>query len=110
MVNKLITCSVLLMIGISGSVLADNSQGFPFPGNKEEAIEQAPTRYFVKYLDGQAEQARELVNQYGLSIVDELPKDQVLVVEGESKQVEKLKQDTSIEYTEPAPIRKLLAQ
>lgn len=109
MVNRLIICSMLLMIGITGSVFA-NSQGFPFPGNKEQAIEQAPTRYFVKYLDGKVDQAREAITQYGLNIVDELPKDQVLVVEGESSQVEKLKQDSSIEYTEPAPIRKLLAQ
>lgn len=109
MVNRLITCSMLLMIGITGSVLA-NSQGFPFPGNKEETIEQAPTRYFVKYLDGQVDEARKAITEYGLNIVDELPNDQVFVIEGESKQVEKLKQDSSIKYTEPAPIRKLLAQ
>lgn len=109
MVNRLITCSILLMIGITGSVLA-NSQGFPFPGNKQEATEQAPTRYFVKYLVGKESEAREAITQSGLNIVDELPEDHVLVVEGESKQVEKLMQSSSIEYTEPEPIRKLLAQ
>lgn len=109
MVNRLITCSILLMIGITGSVLA-NSQGFPFPGNKQEAIEQAPTRYFVKYFAGKGPEARKAITLSGLNIVDELPNDQVFVIEGESKQVEKLMQSSSIEYTEPEPIRKLLAQ
>ncbi|TMX35865.1 ATPase [Vibrio sp. Hep-1b-8] len=109
MVNRLITCSILLMMGITGSVLA-NSQGSPFSGNKEETIEKAPTRYFVKYLDGQVDEARKAITEYGLNIVDELPNDQVFVIEGESKHVEKLMQSSSIEYTEPEPIRKLLAQ
>lgn len=109
MVNKFILCSVLLLVGITGSVFA-NSQGFSFPGNKEENLEQAPTRYFVKYLDGQEHEARVLITQAGLNIVDELPKEQVLVVEGDLEQVKALVDGSPIEYTEPVPIRNLLSQ
>jgi len=88
---------------------ADNSAFPPIDEREQAAAEQTP-RFFVKYFSGKEQQALSLLRSHQLEVVDSLEGQQVFVVSGQKKQVEKLTQSEFIDYVEPEPTRRLLSQ
>lgn len=99
----------LLLASLAAWSHADNP-GFPAVDERAAEAEQQPSRFFVKYHQGSERQAKALVHDYQLELVETLEKQQVLVVSGEEAQVKQLSRHELIDYVEPEPIRSLYSQ
>ncbi|CAH0539524.1 ATPase [Vibrio marisflavi] len=69
-----------------------------------------PTRFYVKYHDGNKQRAVDLVVSQNLTIIDSIEKLQVLVVSGSQSEVERLQESEYVDYVEPEPIRQLYSK
>ncbi|KIE22298.1 ATPase [Vibrio sinaloensis] len=110
--KKQIVASALFMVlagGVTTLVVAGNSAFPPVDDRVAEAEQQMP-RFFVKYYPEKERQARTLLQQHQLEIVETLSKQEVFVVKGSKDKLDQLISSEFIDYIEPEPIRSLYSQ
>lgn len=67
-------------------------------------------RYYVKYQKGGERTATALVKKHDLAIVDVIPTRNILIVFADKQSIQKLVENTVIEYVELEPIRSFYSQ